>query len=151
MTLCPRKAGNQISGRKVLPTSQVRLDNEKPCHPRLKSLCQSRGEQAGYQWKRVSACSPRVTGRIGSNLTARNVTHLQNTSIWLPAPNSDNTLSSFQFCAKLSKLHYAFASHIIHLVKGCEGSSIVRGKQNASLGEENVHQEKETATKNPRN
>lgn len=105
MTACPRKSGKQISVREVLPRHKLGLINQMPCHTSFEFMCQIGGSRQVCLSTVVKTClCLKSTGdvRILSHLTAKNVTHLQKRSIWLPAPNSDNILSLFQFCAKFS-------------------------------------------------
>lgn len=105
MTACPRKTGKQITVREVLPRHKLGLINQMPCHTSFEFVCQSGGSRQVCLPTVVKTClCLKSTGdvRILSHLTAKNVTHLQKRSIWLPAPNSDNILSLFQFCAKFS-------------------------------------------------
>lgn len=105
MTVCRRKSGNEISVREVLQRHKLGLINQMPCHTSFEFMCQSGDSRQACLPTVVKTClCLKSTGdmRILSNLTAKNVTHLQKRSIWLPAPNSDNILSLFQFCAKFS-------------------------------------------------
>lgn len=105
MTVCHRKSGNQTSVREALPRHKLGLINQMPCHKTFKFMCQTGCSRQACLSTVVKTClCLKSTGdvRILSNLTAKNVTHLQKRSIWLPAPNSDNILSLFQFCAKFS-------------------------------------------------
>lgn len=99
------KTGNQISVREVLPCHKLGLINWMPCRTSFEFMCQTGGSRQASHPTMVKTClclKPTGDVRILSNLTAKNVTHLQKRSIWLPAPNSDNILSLFQFCAKFS-------------------------------------------------
>lgn len=103
MTVRRRKSGNQIAVREVLPRHKLGLINQMPCHTSFEFMCQIGGSRQACLPTMVKTClclKSMGDVRIPSNLTAKNVTHLQKRSIWLPAPNSDNILSLFQFCAK---------------------------------------------------
>lgn len=105
MTVCHRNTGNQISVRQVLPCHKIGLINWMPRHRSFEFMCQTGGSRQASLPTMVKTClclKSMGDMRILSNLTAKNVTHLQKRSIWLPAPNSDNILSLFQFCAKFS-------------------------------------------------